>query len=84
MLLKSGDEDKVAEYYNSLQQRANETCTWIVSAANFREWLTDSKDGHSNPAPKFCILLGHMGTGKSVTTGFVADFLVAHRALPGP
>ncbi|KAJ8111726.1 hypothetical protein OPT61_g5747 [Boeremia exigua] len=79
MLLNSGSQDKEVEYYNSLQQRADEACTWIVSTVGFREWLKDSNDLSS----KFCILFGNMGSGKSVTTGFVVDFLVSHPALSG-
>ena len=83
MLLNSGSQNKEVEYYNSFQQRADEACTWIVSMVDFREWLEDSNDGRSNPSSKFCVLFGNMGSGKSVTTGFVVDFLVSHPALSG-
>jgi Cdc6-like AAA superfamily ATPase len=83
MLLDSGSQSKEVEYYNSFKQRADEACTWIISTIGFCEWLKDSNDGSSIPASKFCILFGDMGSGKSVTTGFVVDFLVSHPALSG-
>ncbi|KAI4710566.1 hypothetical protein J4E89_005022 [Alternaria sp. Ai002NY15] len=80
-LLDNGNQNKQIEYYNSLKERADEACAWIVSSIKFREWL-----GHSNrdlpipaiPASKFCILFGDMGSGKSATTSFVVDFLTSH------
>jgi hypothetical protein len=83
MLLNSGTQNKQVEYYNSFQQRADEACTWIVSTVDFRAWVEDSNDGRSNPSSKFCILFGDMGSGKSVTTSFVVDYLVSHSALSG-
>jgi len=83
MLLNSGSQNKEVEYYNSLQKRSDEACTWIVSTTDFREWLEESKGAHSSPSARFCILFGNMGSGKSVTTSFVADFLVSHPALSG-
>ncbi|ORY07904.1 hypothetical protein BCR34DRAFT_489051, partial [Clohesyomyces aquaticus] len=83
MLLDSGSQSKEVEYYNSLKQRADGACTWITSTIDFREWLKESGDAPSSASSKFCILFGDMGSGKSVTTGFVVDFLMSHPALSG-
>ncbi|KAF2467751.1 uncharacterized protein BDR25DRAFT_169500, partial [Lindgomyces ingoldianus] len=83
LIQKIDDDHKEVEYYNSLKQRADEACMWIISTIDFREWLKDSNDGLSIPSSKFFILFGDMGSGKSVTTGFVVDFLISHPALSG-
>ncbi|KAK1916238.1 hypothetical protein P3342_004055 [Pyrenophora teres f. teres] len=83
MLLNSDSQNKEVDYYNSLQKRADKAFTWIVSTVDFREWLNESNSGRSKSSARFCILFGNMGSGKSVATSFVADFLVSHPALSG-
>ncbi|KAF1835029.1 hypothetical protein BDW02DRAFT_496935, partial [Decorospora gaudefroyi] len=77
---------KQAEYYDSLRNRADEACKWIISSACFLEWLEDSNHGlqlSSGPSSKFCILFGDMGSGKSATASFVVDFLSSYPVFSG-
>jgi hypothetical protein len=85
--LNNDSQSKQAEYYNSLKQRADEACAWIISTDGFRVWLDDSN--HAVPDPslsssKFCILFGDMGSGKSATTSFVVDYLRSYVVSSNP
>ena len=59
---------------NELRKRADDACSWLTSDDAFSYWLL-SRDAN------VLVLFGDMGSGKTMTTAFVADSL-AHRARP--
>jgi hypothetical protein len=65
-LLDGNTETNEAELYNSLRSRANEACSWVADNGPFNQWLRRAG---------FCVLSGGLGSGKSVTSSFVVDFL---------
>lgn len=68
-LLSEASQSKMMDFYDSLSRRTDAACSWITLAKGFNGWRDTSG---------FCIILGDMGSGKSVTTSFFAEFLKAN------
>ncbi|GAB1313470.1 hypothetical protein MFIFM68171_03680 [Madurella fahalii] len=62
-------------YHNELQRRTDDACSWVTSNDSFSYWLLNSRDSN------LLALFGDMGSGKTMTTAFVADAL-AQRDRP--
>jgi len=62
-------------YHETLRQRTDKACSWIISDEAFSYWLLNTHDSN------LLALLGNMGCGKTVTTAFVADSLQTQQRL---
>lgn len=69
------NRDHEWSYQNELKRRADSACSWITSDDSFSYWLLNARDSN------LLALLGDMGSGKTMTTAFVADTL-AQRGRP--
>jgi hypothetical protein len=63
-----------SDHDDELRKRADDACSWLTSDDAFSYWLL-------NRDSNVLVLLGDMGSGKTMTTAFVADSL-AHPGRP--
>ncbi|AEO65516.1 uncharacterized protein THITE_2149928 [Thermothielavioides terrestris NRRL 8126] len=56
-------------YHAKLEERTDEACRWLPATDAFAYWLLNARDSN------IFALFGDMGTGKTMTTAFVADTL---------
>ncbi|KAH6646799.1 hypothetical protein BKA67DRAFT_525676 [Truncatella angustata] len=60
------------QMHNSLQVlRADEACEWLSQEAHFIEWYHSEKSQH-------LVILGTMGSGKSVSMSYLIDKIISH------
>lgn len=68
------DRKKEIHYYNQLQNRSDNACHWILEDEKFNTWRLQPQSG-------MLVMLGDMGSGKTMMSAFVADRLAkAHTA----
>ncbi|KAJ4300371.1 hypothetical protein N0V88_003045 [Collariella sp. IMI 366227] len=65
-LFPNGESE--SDYYNSLEQRANDACRWLTSNNAYSYWFL-------NCDTNVLALFGDMGSGKTMTTAFVVESL---------